>query len=292
MRKTTINKSLFLLCAACVMAGCANSESDVERRNQAATGINGASYASAEENEASLFGSESKGLSSNPKTKPSSDKLGKGGVYDNLEVTVVPVKGKGFINEMLAFDVTFVDKDEDGNPKNKFTRDGRFVLTLERPADGNATLIYEGNLADKTNFPPTDTEAVIQAKDAKFSFKISTGNVYNNKGTPMYYVNIWNADLKDPVPVEIEVKKPFQIGDAGVTAGSKDVQNDTKAPDQALFDAAGKSNDKLLTVEIVPKDSLNQQLSELRTALAEQQTQTDAYQAEAVALKDSLNTAL
>ena len=81
----------FLVCVGIVgFVGCANTEPEIVRRNNEEYLINGASYASAGENEENVFGSESKGIKDNPKTKPSSEMLGASGQYEKIEMTLEP----------------------------------------------------------------------------------------------------------------------------------------------------------------------------------------------------------
>lgn len=258
MKKTTLNKSLFLLCAAIVMGGCANSEDHFERRNQESTTINGASYASAEEIEASLFGSSCNGLSSNPKNKPSSDKLGNSGVFSDLDITVEPVKGEALINEMIKFKVTWKDWEDRENDKESKAKesDAQFVVVLERASGANGSLVVNtSTLKNATQWPATETEAVVKSQNKSFEFTLATGTSYNNKGKPVYYINIWNADLDDPIEVPVYVNKPAQIGDDGIKAGTKDIEND---PSKPADDAFGES--QLNMAYLTPLDGTTQQL--------------------------------
>ncbi|MBO5752411.1 MAG: hypothetical protein J6S69_01805, partial [Proteobacteria bacterium] len=252
MRKTTLLKGSFLV-ATLWAFGCANTETDVSRRGLDDTiDINGAGYASKEISEGNVFGKESEGLPSNPLSQPSDDVLGKPGAYENLVYSVEPTEAKAYINEFIEFEVVIDTSGEDFKQNN--SPDPRFVVVLERPADGNATLIVDkSELFDKSEFPPTDTMAVLKP-DSKntMRFKVLTGSAYN-QDDPMYWVNVWSADADMPAIAKINVKKPPQKSD--YEKGNSDVSNTLETSD-AMEENLGKS--KLTSVNLVSDEAREQ----------------------------------
>ena len=252
MRKTTLLKGSFLI-ATLWAFGCANTETDVSRRGLDDTiDINGAGYASKEISEGNVFGKESEGLVENPLNKPSDDVLGKAGAYENLVYTVEPTEAKAYINEFIEFEVVIDTSGEDFKQNNNPAP--RFVVVLERPADGNAVLIVDKTeLFNKLEFPPTDTMAVLKP-DSKntMRFKVLTGSAYN-QDDPMYWVNVWSADADMPAIAKINVKKPPQKSD--YEKGNSDVSNTLETSD-AMEENLGKS--KLTSVNLVSDEAREQ----------------------------------
>lgn len=252
MRKTTLLKGSFLI-ATLWAFGCANTETDVSRRGLDDTiDINGAGYASKEISEGNVFGKESEGLVENPLNKPSDDVLGKAGAYENLVYTVEPTEAKAYINEFIEFEVVIDTSGEDFKQNNSPAP--RFVVVLERPADGNAVLIVDkSELFNKSEFPPTDTMAVLKP-DSKntMRFKVLTGSAYN-QDDPMYWVNVWSADADMPAIAKINVKKPPQKSD--YEKGNSDVSNTLETSD-AMEENLGKS--KLTSVNLVSDEAREQ----------------------------------
>ena len=249
MKRSTLTKGLLFLWFA-TLFGCANSEEIHSRRGESID-ANGASYAPKDTNDAFVFGVESDGLSSNPKSKPGKAELGPSGVFEELELSVAPESETAHINEMVEFKVSF-----DGMLTGA-SKEPRFVITLERAPGANGSLIVDsGDLYDAEEFPPTDSMAVISkpkgVQKGSFTVRVQTGSMYSSKN-PMYYLNFWAADASDPASAEINVRTIPKMSDC--TLGTKDVENDLTVPSE-INDAETKMTEAAL----VNLDSLDQQL--------------------------------
>ncbi|MBO4350650.1 MAG: hypothetical protein J6A01_06890, partial [Proteobacteria bacterium] len=127
----------FLVCVGIVgMLGCANTQPETGRRVGEEYLINGASYASSDVNEESVFGVESSGLKDNPKTTPNDEMLGPSGQYAELEMKIVPDEETAYINEIVEYTIVI-------NGEVKPATKPQFVVMLERTASANGSLVIE-----------------------------------------------------------------------------------------------------------------------------------------------------
>ena len=249
MRKSTLTKGLLFLWFT-FLFGCANSE-EIHSRRSESIDANGASYASKDANDAFVFGVESEGLSSNPKTKPSKSELGPTGIFEELELSITPTSETAHINEMVEFKLSF-----DGLLTGA-SKEPRFVVTLDRAEGANGSLIVDADdLYDAEAFPPSESKAVISrskgTQKGSFTIRVQTGSMYSKKN-PMYFVNFWAADAEDPASAELNVKTIPKMSEC--TLGTKDVDNDLTVPSE-LESAETKMSEAVL----VNLDNLKQEL--------------------------------
>ena len=214
---------MLLMAAAIVASGCANTEELSGRRPEEYKSYGGTPYASDAVNEANLFGTEGKGLSSNPATKPSSALLG---AYDSavgpVTIKVVPDVATTMTNEIVEINVELSARDEDDNvipvPKPM-----QIVVVLESgDIDANGALVWSskdsaGAILNE-NGEYSNKLVITTSKDGKAKFRVQTGTVYNMKD-PMYWVNVWSANSDNPGATAINVHRPPRIGDDGISEG-------------------------------------------------------------------------
>lgn len=235
---------ILLMAAAIVASGCANTEELSGRRPEEYKNYGGTPYASDAVNEANLFGTEGRGLSSNPATKPSSALLG---TYDEavgpVTITVVPEGVTVMTNEIVEINVELTAMDEDDNvipvPKPM-----QIVVVLESgDKDANGALVWSSKdsagatLNDNGEY--SNKLIITTSKDGKAKFRVQTGTLYN-MDDPMYWVNVWSANSENPASTSINVHRPPRIGDDGLSEGSLDVVNDLSLDPEADADILDK----------------------------------------------------
>ncbi len=253
MKQKTLVRSAFIL-AACGIFGCSNADvTDTGRRDGDSVNVGGTAYSSVSVQEANVFGVESSGLPNNPLTQPSKDDLGDSGLYtEDMTFEIEPEEKVAFINEIIEYTIEVSEEPKKGSPS--------FVIQLESPANSNGALVPVNGYVKK-NTSPTDDKIIATPNSGIIKFRVMTGNSYNNKNVPMYYINVWQADHVDengklvPVTAKLFVKKPAQIGDPGITEGTKDVKNDLSTD---LFQ--DELTSKLTSATLTLLDSENQQL--------------------------------
>ena len=219
------------LVSGVVLFGCENGDIGEVTRHTGEVVVNGTPYASNDVNDAYAGGIESSGLAENPMKRPSSSVLGEPGLYRSMELTSEPSSYEGFVNEIIEITVTAkgVKPNESEDAPATPAPGARVVIRLERPEGTNGALsIDSGVLADKTKYPPSDTEIVAKTDaSGQVTFRVHTGSYYNDT-TPMYYVNVWHADAESPAVTDISVRKIPRKSDLHQGDGS--TSNDLTPP--------------------------------------------------------------
>lgn len=223
MKQKTLVRSA-LIFAACGIFGCSNADvTDTARRDGDSVVVGGTAYSGVSVQEENVFGVENSGLSSNPLSPPSNDDLGSSGLYpEEWDFSLEPEDKIAFINEIVEYTIEVTEDPKKGSPN--------FVIQLESPAGANGSLVPVKGYVKKGTTPSSNK--IIATPDSRIiKFRVMTGNAYNNKNVPMYYINVWQPDHVDdngslvPVSTKLFVKRPPQIGDEGVKEGKKDVEN-------------------------------------------------------------------
>ena len=255
------------MAAAIVAGGCANTEELSGRRPEEYKNYSGTPYASDAVNEANLFGTEGKGLSSNPATKPSGSLLGS---YDAsigpVTVKVVPTEVKAKTNEIIEVNVELSAlSEEDGKTEVPVPKPMQIVAVLESgDMDANGSLVWSSkDSAGATlneNGAYSNKLVLMTSNDGKAKFRVQTGTLYN-MDNPMYWVNVWSANADAPGAMAIHVQRPPRIGDPGLSEGSLDVFNDPSLDPEADSDILeALAGSKAVAAEMTAKLNTHQEL--------------------------------
>ena len=255
------------MAAAIVAGGCANTEELSGRRPEEYKNYSGTPYASDAVNEANLFGTEGKGLSSNPATKPSGALLGS---YDAsigpVTVKVVPTEVKAKTNEIIEVNVELSAlSEEDGKTEVPVPKPMQIVAVLESgDMDANGSLVWSSkDSAGATlneNGAYSNKLVLMTSNDGKAKFRVQTGTLYN-MDNPMYWVNVWSANADAPGAMAIHVQRPPRIGDPGLSEGSLDVFNDPSLDPEADSDILeALAGSKAVAAEMTAKLNTHQEL--------------------------------
>lgn len=241
---------LLMLLLTFTVFSCTNVEYDIGRRAGVDKWINGVNYASSSANEANLFGQEGRGLATNPLTKPTDAVLE---AYKNslgpLTLSAEPPKFDVYINEIVEFRFRAVGEGDIG------AANARLVIVLERAGgkQNNAQLIWPGDINGQQLISDRTTTYIAQStSDGYVTIRLHTGTAFHAKD-PMYYVNVWSANAKDPASVELNVHKPPQVGDTGLVKGDGSTVNDLTPPPASAL-GVSEAIDPVLS----PNDVTNQ----------------------------------